>query len=464
MSEFLNGVNLNIDLAYPFLFLIAAAIILLLCSAFCRLKANFYASLSLLALMASFFLELSNVNAFGFSASAFLGTLNNDFIAFFANCVILLFSFLYLLMDKEERVGEFYALFLFMVASLMLMVSSWNLLLIFIGLEASSLALYTLIAMQGHKNAISSALKYFSVAAVGSGFFVLACAFIYLKTGNFDLTLALTAAQKDIWLLSAGVLIFILCAIKLSLAPFHFWLRDVYYASHSNLVAFISVVPKIAMFAVLIRLFDFFNHTKFDKIIIILAVFSMIAASLVALSQKDVKKMLAYSSVTQSSFVLAALAPMLSIELGSDLSFVFWVVFGYWVLFAFANYGLFLILSTLKKSSFEALNSLSITKPFLAFALGICAISLAGIPPFGLFWGKFMVLKSLVDNDLTYLALFVALASVLMLYNYLKLIIHSFFIRETKVGEDTYKDLEWGQKFTLALCIIVNIFALVLML
>ncbi|EAK4448718.1 NADH-quinone oxidoreductase subunit N [Campylobacter upsaliensis] len=464
MSEFLNGVDLNVELAYPFLLLIAAAIILLLCSAFYRFKANFYAALSLLALMASFFLELSNVNAFGFNSNAFLGTLNNDIIAFYAQCVILLFSFLYLLMDKKDHIGEFYALFLFMIASLMLMVSSSNLLLIFIGLEASSLALYTLIAMQGSRNAISSALKYFSVAAVGSGFFVLACAFIYFKMGKFDLSLSLNGGSKDIWLLSAGVLIFVLCAIKLSLAPFHFWLRDVYYASHSNLVAFISVVPKIAMFAVLIRLFDFFNYAEFGTIIAILAVFSMIVASLAALSQNDVKKMFAYSSVVHSSFVLVALVPMLSFKLGDDLNFVFWVVFGYWILFAFANYGVFLILSTLQKSSFETLNFLLNVKPFLAFALGLCALSLAGIPPFGLFWGKFMVLKSLVENDLAYLALFVALASVLMLYNYLKIIIHAFFMREKVAEKELCKDLKWEQKLALALCVIVNVFALLLML
>ncbi|EAK0459655.1 NADH-quinone oxidoreductase subunit N [Campylobacter upsaliensis] len=464
MSEFLNGVDLNVELAYPFLLLIAAAIILLLCSAFYRFKANFYAALSLLALMASFFLELSNVNAFGFNSNAFLGTLNNDIIAFYAQCVILLFSFLYLLMDKKDHIGEFYALFLFMIASLMLMVSSSNLLLIFIGLEASSLALYTLIAMQGSRNAISSALKYFSVAAVGSGFFVLACAFIYFKMGKFDLSLSLNGGSKDIWLLSAGVLIFVLCAIKLSLAPFHFWLRDVYYASHFNLVAFISVVPKIAMFAVLIRLFDFFNYAEFGTIIAILAVFSMIVASLAALSQNDVKKMFAYSSVVHSSFVLVALVPMLSFKLGDDLNFVFWVVFGYWILFAFANYGVFLILSTLQKSSFETLNSLLNVKPFLAFALGLCALSLAGIPPFGLFWGKFMVLKSLVENDLAYLALFVALASVLMLYNYLKIIIYAFFMREKVTEKELCKDLKWEQKLALALCVIVNVFALLLML
>lgn len=99
-----------------------------------------------------------------------MATLNNDIVSFYASLVILCFSFLYLLMQKEENQGEFYALFLFMIASLLLMVSSSNLVLIFIGLESSSLALYTLIAMRGSDNAISSAIKYFSIAAVGAGF------------------------------------------------------------------------------------------------------------------------------------------------------------------------------------------------------------------------------------------------------------------------------------------------------
>ncbi|EKQ7380781.1 NADH-quinone oxidoreductase subunit N, partial [Campylobacter coli] len=261
--------SLNIPLSYPFAFLIAVAIVLLLCSGFWKFHRTFYMATSSLSLIVSVFLILNNIVAQGLEAKGFLGTLNNDIVSLYASLVVLCFSFLYLLMQKEENQGEFYSLFLFMVAGLLLMVSSSNLILIFIGLESSSLALYTLIAMRGSNNAISSAIKYFSVAAVGSGFFVMASALIYIRTGTLDLGLKL-ALDKDPMLLGAGVMIFVLCAIKLSLAPFHFWLKDVYSSAHVNLVAFISVVPKIAMFVVVIRLFSFLNHLGFENILNVL--------------------------------------------------------------------------------------------------------------------------------------------------------------------------------------------------
>ncbi|MDO4673575.1 NADH-quinone oxidoreductase subunit N [Campylobacter sp.] len=461
MNEFFTLTDLRMDLAYPFLFLILAALVLLLCVAFCKLSSKFYLSSSLWALLVSFFLSLSNVNAFGLQSRAFFGTLNNDIVAFCAICVILLFSFLYLLMDKQEHRGEFYTLFLFMIASLMLMVSSSNLALIFIGLEASSLALYTLIAMQGSKNAISSALKYFSVAAVGSGFFVLASALIYAQTGSLSIRVFFHYAEESILLSGSKTLILVLCAIKLSLAPFHFWLRDVYYASNSNLAAFISVVPKIAILVVLLRIFSFYPHGAI--VICALAIFSMLVAALAALAQKDAKKMLAYSSVVQSSLLVLAMVPIFLhaeyVEKG--INSALFLVFGYWVLFAFANYGLFLILSLFEKSDFNSLNNLFAKNPIVAFALATCVLSLAGVAPFGLFWGKFMIFQTLILSKWWYCALVVALTSVLMLGSYLRLIIHGFFVKSE--ANFTLK-LHPRQKFVLIVCVLVNIFALLLML
>ena len=439
--------SLNIPLSYPFAFLIAVAIVLLLCSGFWKFHRTFYMATSSLSLIVSVFLILNNIAAQGLEAKGFLGTLNNDIVSLYASLVILCFSFLYLLMQKEENQGEFYSLFLFMVAGLLLMVSSSNLILIFIGLESSSLALYTLIAMRGSNNAISSAIKYFSVAAVGSGFFVMASALIYIRTGTLDLGLKL-ALDKDPMLLGAGVMIFVLCAIKLSLA--------VYSSAHVNLVAFISVVPKIAMFVVVIRLFSFLNHLGFENILNVLAVFSMLVAALAALSQKDVKKMFAYSSIVHSSFVLAACIPLLNAA--DD---VLNSIFVYWVLFGFANYGVFLILSTFKGSSFEEFNALLFKKPLIALSLSFCVLSLAGIPPFGAFWGKVMVLKTLIVAEYWYLALFMALASLIMLYAYLKLIIHALFIKtQAKASEH----LNFIQSFILAFCTLISVFALFLLL
>lgn len=462
LNNFLNLELLNISLSYPFLFLIIAAIVLLLCSGFWKFHPSFYVGISSLSLIVSAFLILNNANAQGLEAKAFLATLNNDIISFYASLVILCFSFLYLLMQKEEKQGEFYALFLFMIASLLLMVSSSNLVLIFIGLESSSLALYTLIAMRGSANALSSAIKYFSIAAVGAGFFAVGVALIYLKTGTLDLgsTLALkNEFQKDPLLLGGGVMIFVLCAIKLSLVPFHFWLKDVYYGAHTNLVAFISIVPKVAILVVIIRLFDFLSHTGFETIIIALTLFSMLAAAFAALSQSNIKKMLAYSSVVHSSFVLLTCIPLLK---GDNFDGILFGIFGYWTLFAFANYAVFVILSSYENHSYESLNGLLFKKPILAFCLSISVLSLAGIPPFGVFWAKFMVLAVAILNDYWYLALFVALASVVMLYAYLKILIHALFVKSEKAPHNF--SFAFMQKLILAFCVGVSSLAVLLML
>ncbi|EOH5736852.1 NADH-quinone oxidoreductase subunit N [Campylobacter coli] len=449
--------SLNIPLSYPFAFLIAVAIVLLLCSGFWKFHRTFYMATSSLSLIVSVFLILNNIAVQGLEAKGFLGTLNNDIVSLYASLVILCFSFLYLLMQKEENQGEFYSLFLFMVAGLLLMVSSSNLILIFIGLESSSLALYTLIAMRGSNNAISSAIKYFSVAAVGSGFFVMASALIYIRTGTLDLGLKL-ALDKDPMLLGAGVMIFVLCAIKLSLAPFHFWLKDVYYAAHTNLVAFISVVPKVAMLVVVIRLFDFLNNTGFEYIIIVLAIFSMLIGAFAALSQNNIKKMFAYSSVVHSSLVLIACIPLLKEQ---NFDGILLAIFGYWTLFAFANYAVFMILSNYENNSYESLNGLLVKKPLIAFCLSISVLSLAGIPPFGVFWGKFMILNTVILNGYWYLALFVALSSVIMLYAYLKILIHVLFMKNDRVYNIKFSFI---QNFILAFCVCVSTFAILLML
>ncbi|MCX2682657.1 NADH-quinone oxidoreductase subunit N [Campylobacter sp. MIT 21-1685] len=461
-NELLDLQSLNISLSYPFLFLIAIATLLLLCSAFYKFHCSFYVAIGALSLCISFFLLLSNVSKQGFTAKAFLDTLNNDILAFYASCILLLFAFFYLLIEREEKQAEFYSLFLFMVASFELMVSSSNLILIFIGLESSSLALYTLIAMRGTTNAISSAIKYFTLAAVSSGFFVLSCAFIYMKTGTLDLSKAFVwnRESKDIFLLSAGVCIFVLCALKLSLIPFHFWLRDVYSAARTNLVAFISVVPKIAIFVVIIRIFAFLRNTGFESIVVIVTLFSMFVAALAALVQTDLKKMFAYSSIVHSSFVLTALIPLLQNQ-GDDLSPLLKSLFIYWVFFAFANYGVFLILSRYKRSLYESVNALLYKKPLIAFSLSICVLSLAGIPPFGVFWGKVMVLQNMINWGYWYIALCIALVSVIILYAYFKIIIHIFFIKERS---SKALRLDMKQNCILLLCVFASVFAVLFLL
>ncbi|TEY03182.1 NADH-quinone oxidoreductase subunit N [Campylobacter sp. US33a] len=450
----LNNIDfqiLNIPLAFPVLVLVMGAIILLLCSAFKNLHRSFYVAFSLIFLVFSF--ALMYFEDFSTNSYAFFETLQTDSLALGAQKIILIFSAFYVLMDVKQKQGEFYALLLFIAASLMLMVSSSNLILIFIGLESSSLALYTLIAMRGTRNAISSAIKYFSVAAVGSGFFVLACALIYMKTGSLAINKAMQNSN-DVLTIGAFAMMLVIAGVKLSLMPFHFWLKDVYYASNANLVAFISVVPKIAMVAFVCRLFAFVPQANFIYVVMIFASFSMLISSIVALSQNDVKKMLAYSSISHSSFALMALIPILSDYefFSSSLD----SVMAYWTLFAFANYGTFLLLSLTKSSSYDALAALFKFKPVLALLLGIFVLSLAGIPPFGVFWGKVMIMLRSIEAGYWYLALIMALSSALIVFAYFKIIIYAFF--KKNLGFEGVEKLQMSQILVLTLSLIASLF------
>ncbi|TDJ80853.1 NADH-quinone oxidoreductase subunit N [Campylobacter volucris] len=450
-----NLENLNFVLLWPMLSLFFWAIVLLLLSAFKNFSKSFYTSVSVMALLGSFCL-LCIFNGFRLdNASAFFGLFISDNYSIFAQLIIIIFSIFYLIMDKEDKRAEFFSLFLFMIGSFILMISSTNLIVIFLALEGSSLALYTLIALRGTHNAISASIKYFTIAAVGAGFFAFACAFVYLKIRSLDLIDLLNSEYiSDPVLLSAGVMFLVIVGIKLSIAPFHFWLKDVYYGAHTNFVAFISVVPKIAMIVVVLRIFSALGGgVKFEYIVAFLAMFSMFSASIVALVQNDVKKMLAYSSITHSSFILAIIVS--GINLNSQEGGVVYLIavlalFLYWIAFAFANYGLFLILSLFKKSSYESFAGLFDKNPVLAVVLALFVLSIAGIPPFGIFWGKLLILASILNSGYYAMVFTIALSSMIMIYPYLKILIYVFFKKPDSI---IHEQLAIEQKIILGICL-----------
>ncbi|MCV3381503.1 NADH-quinone oxidoreductase subunit N [Campylobacter sp. IFREMER_LSEM_CL2127] len=456
----------NFVLLFPVLSLLFWAIVLLLLDAFKKLSRNFYIGASVIALFSALcFLLLYN----GFvldNSHAFFGLFVSDNYAIFAQIVILVFSMLYLLMDKDEQKAEFFSLFLFMIASLILMISSTNLIVIFLALEGSSLALYTLIALRGTHNAISSSIKYFTLAAVGAGFFVFACAFVYLKTKSLDLDNLLHSEYiSDPILLCAGVMFLVIVGVKLSIAPFHFWLKDVYCGVYTNFIAFISIVPKIAMIIVVLRIFSALGGgVKFEYIVALLAIFSMLVVSIVALIQKDVKKMLAYSSITHSSFILAVIVSSMSVSSqgdGTSYLLSIFALFVYWISFAFANYGIFLILSLFQKSSFESFSGLFNQRPVLSIMLAIFILCIAGIPPFGIFWGKILILASILNSGYYVLVFAIALSSMIMLYAYLKILIYVFF-KKAQIIESANLDVK--QKIILCLCLIGSVSCVFLLL
>ncbi|HEX5710718.1 MAG TPA: NADH-quinone oxidoreductase subunit NuoN [Sulfuricurvum sp.] len=336
----------------------------------------------------------------------------------------------------EYNYPEYFALFLFMIAGFQFMVATDNLILIFVGLETASLALYTLIALHNRSKSFEAAVKYFTMGALAAGFFAFGSMIFYAITGSVEIhQIAVTLAEDqytNIGFVLLGV-VFMLAAIgfKVSMVPFHTWTPDVYEGSSAALAGYMSIVPKIAGFVVAMRLFEFLVHSGvvwLQVTLYVAVVITMTASNIWALVQSDVKRMLAYSSISHAGFVMAA------ILIGSTQSNT--ALFLYWALFSFTNLGAFSMLWVSRQKNliagqssdhpYEKFAGLVKTMPMAAIMMALFMLSLAGIPPFGLFWGKMYMIGSAVSAGYIVLALIMALNSAIAAYYYLKLIVFMF--------------------------------------
>jgi NADH-quinone oxidoreductase subunit N len=336
----------------------------------------------------------------------------------------------------EFSYPEFFALFLFMIAGFQFMVATDNLILIFVGLETASLALYTLIAMHNRDKSFEAAVKYFTMGALAAGFYSFGSMVFYALTGSVEINkiAEVLAANNyaDIGFVLVGV-VFLLASFgfKLSMVPFHTWTPDVYEGSSAALAGYMSIVPKIAGFVVAMRLFEFLIHSGVVWLEVILymgVVMTMTMANVWALVQTDVKRMLAYSSISHAGFVMAA------ILIGTTQSNS--ALFLYWILFSFTNLGSFSMLWISRQKnlpahqqsdhSYDKFSGMVKTSPVAASIMGLFMLSLAGLPPFALFWGKLYMISSAVTGGYTVLALIMALNSAIAGYYYLKLIVYMF--------------------------------------
>jgi NADH-quinone oxidoreductase subunit N len=336
----------------------------------------------------------------------------------------------------EFSYPEFFALFLFMIAGFQFMVATDNLILIFVGLETASLALYTLIAMHNRDKSFEAAVKYFTMGALAAGFFSFGSMVFYALTGSVEINQIAAVLEAnnyaDIGFVLVGV-VFLLASFgfKLSMVPFHTWTPDVYEGSSAALAGYMSIVPKIAAFIVAMRLFEFLIHSGVVWLEVILymgVVMTMTMANIWALVQTDVKRMLAYSSISHAGFVMAA------ILIGTTQSNS--ALFLYWILFSFTNLGSFSMLWISRQKnlpahqqsdhSYDKFAGMVKTSPVAASIMALFMLSLAGLPPFALFWGKLYMLSAAVSSGYTVLALIMALNSAIAGYYYLKLIVYMF--------------------------------------
>lgn len=347
----------------------------------------------------------------------------------------------------EYNYPEYFALFLFMIAGFQFMVATDNLIMIFVGLETASLALYTLIALHNRSKSFEAAVKYFTMGALAAGFYAFGSMILYAISGSVEINQIATILAEDHYRNIGYVLLsmaFMIAAFgfKLSMVPFHTWTPDVYEGSSAALAGYMSIVPKIAAFVVAMRLFEFLVHSGVMWLQIILyigVVVTMTASNIWALVQSDVKRMLAYSSISHAGFVMAA------ILIGTTQSNT--GLFLYWALFSFTNLGAFTMLWVNRQKDllpgqssdhpYEKFSGMVKTMPMGAVMMGLFMLSLAGVPPFGLFWGKMYMIGSAVSAGYTVLALIMALNSAIAGYYYLKLIVF-MFMKEPMIGYNKY--------------------------
>jgi NADH-quinone oxidoreductase subunit N len=360
---------------------------------------------------------------------------NNFSVAFSSLAIVS--TILILLLSKgyfekiSSHIAEYYAIILFSLAGIIMMVSYYNLTMLFIGIETMSVSLYILAGIK--KNDFASneaALKYFLMGAFSTGFLLFGFTLIYGSTASFGLF----GIQK--WVLDHNTISPMLCTgiilvivglcFKVGVAPFHFWTPDVYEGSPSLITAFMSTVSKTASFAAFLRLF----MTCFPLLtsiwspgLIAIAIITLFIGNITALYQQSFKRMLAYSSISHAGYLLFAI---LALGAGSANT-IFMYATAYSVASIVAFGALILIQQETNSDSFESFNGLGKKNPFLAFVLTVAMLSLAGIPLTAGFIGKFFAFNMVLGQFHITLAVIAVINAIISIFYYFRVIIAMYF-------------------------------------
>ncbi|MBC8221983.1 MAG: NADH-quinone oxidoreductase subunit NuoN [SAR86 cluster bacterium] len=425
--------------ALPELFLLFAISLILLFDLFVsqRLK-QFTYYLTQIALLITGFLAFNLIgeNATIFSGTFVLDSLGSTFKVFILGFAIIALVYTRHYLKAHELLrNEYFILAMMSILGMMVMVSGHSLLTLYLGLEIMSLSLYALIATaRDRASAIEAALKYFVLGAIASGLLLYGMSMIYGISGSLDISQissfasASTLGSQQTLILNFGLVFLVIgIAFKLGAVPFHMWVPDVYQGSPTSVTMFLSTVPKIAAIALLIRLLiDGLGELQhyWADLFMILAVLSIAIGSLVALTQTNIKRMLAYSTISHIGFVL--------------LGFVTGVVDGYgaavfyvlaYILMSLAAFGSIIVLN---RKGFEAdqisdFQGLSKHSPWFALIMLVVMLSMAGVPPFIGFYSKLFILQQVVAEGYVIFAITAVIFAVISAYYYLQIIKTMYF-------------------------------------
>ena len=356
-----------------------------------------------------------------------------------AGLASLLLSRSYIRKEQIEH-GEYYALLLFGVVGMILMASAADLLVFFLGLEIMSISFYVLAGFARKRpESNEAALKYFLLGAFATGFLLYGIALVYGSARSTDIQAIVHAAPGLVGspLFSIGLaLILIGLAFKVAAVPFHMWVPDVYEGSPTTVSAFMSTGGKAAAFSVMLMIFApglMQSAANLREVLAVIAALSMVVGNVIAISQISIKRMLAYSSIAHAGYVLVGIVA--ANPTGST------GVLFYLMAYTMMNVGAFGVLSILESQdgqnlTFDDYAGLSTKRPLLAGLMAVFMFSLAGVPPFAGFFGKYYVFAGAVEGGFTWLAILGVLMSVVSAYFYLRLVVVMYFKDQVSVIEE----------------------------
>ena len=418
----------NLDFVLPEIFISLAIMFLLILGVFKKKSSNIIHYLSIVCLLITGILIMNNPS--GIQVTLFSGSFIIDNLSSFMKILTILGGASILLMSKKFLkiskifLIEYPILILSSILGMLVMISSNDLMVFYIGLELQSLALYVLASFNRDQlKSSESGLKYFVLSALSSGLLLYGCSLIYGFSGSTNFDIISNTVNSNHYGLTFGI-VFILVGLsfKISAVPFHMWAPDVYEGSPTPVTLFFSVVPKIAALTVFIRFLyvPFINMMdQWQPIIIFLSIASMIFGAIAAIGQKNLKRLIAYSSIGHIGYALAGLSVGTNEGLQSSIVYI--------SIYIVMNLGFFSCLLMMKKNdlyfeTIEDLSGLSKNHPILSLCFLIVLFSLAGIPPLAGFFAKFYIFKSVIEQSMYFLAIVGLLSTVIAAFYYLRII------------------------------------------
>lgn len=432
-----NPIFYDLISALPEVFVLSMAMVVLLVDLFLSARTRYisYILTQITLLGAAFITVSTHVPAVGY---AFNGMFVDDPLAdvlklmiYLGTSMLLVYSRSYIALRGMYR-GEFFALVLFAMLGMMVMVSGQNFLTLYMGLELLSLCLYSLVALDRENvRATEAAMKYFVLGALASGMLLYGMSMIYGATGALEISQVSSAlfngvADRSVLVLG---LVFVVAgvAFKLGAVPFQMWLPDVYHGAPTAVTLLVGSVPKFAAFAMVIRLLVQALQVMtvdWQGMLILMAVLSIVIGNVTAIAQTNLKRMFAYSTISHIGFLLFG---FLSGSMNGFISSMFYV--SAYVLMTLGGFGMILLLSRkgFEAENLEDLKGLNQRSPWYAFLMMLLMFSMAGVPPTLGFYAKFTVLQAALQAGFVALVIFAVLMAAVGAFYYLRIVKLMYF-------------------------------------